>query len=412
MVEGPGATRNNRKARAAIGCVVRDVSPERFREKIQNKRLDQVFSVGKEVFLVFEDDTNDNQEAIALRLHFGMAGCLYSTQTGKLSSVPPWRRNKASSLALKFESSSPQDKSAPAMSTRIAIETKDATTSLVSAKVAKSKLARLGSRDVCASNFDPDAVMKAILEKRSAAMITDAILDQERFPGVGNIIKIEGLHRARIHPRRTVSALSKEELESVIRNCREYAMAWLSSGRAPKKAVYNQTICGTCTRETVKMVKMGHDLSRVTFWCTVCQPFSGDKENTGQHEIGQQTEHVSLSDAFLRTAPCCPQHGSASLLLRRVRSVDSPNRNRIFRSCKIRSCPYFSWADSHFPSCRCQQTTMLRISKTERSGGQWFLSCRHNSGNNSKQRRSGCSFFSWAQPAHLKPFGRSLTPLM
>jgi formamidopyrimidine-DNA glycosylase len=43
-------------------------------------------------------------------------------------------------------------------------------------------------------------------------MIADVVLDQDKFPGVGNIIKIEGLHRAGVHPRRIVSTLSLDEL--------------------------------------------------------------------------------------------------------------------------------------------------------------------------------------------------------
>jgi formamidopyrimidine-DNA glycosylase len=412
MVEGPGATRNGRKVQQAIGFVVKDVDQEQLREKLQNRRLDQVFSVGKELFLLFLlDDSSDDEEAIALRLHFGMNGCLYLTRSGNSSNaVPPWRRNTASSLILKLESPNESSSPSPPASALIIIETKDSRSSFVSANVAKSKLNRLGNRDVCGSNFDPDAVLEAILEKRSTAMISDAVLDQERFPGVGNIIKIEGLHRSRIHPRRIVSTLSREELKSVICNCRDFAMAWLSSGRAPHKAVYNQTQCGTCRGFAVRMVKLGNDLSRVTFWCVMCQPLSVNQETSEQNrpQVSLATKDASYA---LNCTPCCPQHGSASLLLRRVRKVDSSNRNRLFRICKVGSCPYFSWADTHLPSCRCQQKAILRVSKTERTGGRWFLSCR----NGAKQHppsNQGCSFFSWADPSHLKSLGRSLTPLL
>ena len=47
-------------------------------------------------------------------------------------------------------------------------------------------------------------------------MISDAILEDDRFPGDGNIIKIEGLHRSQVHPKRIVSTLTRDELEAVV----------------------------------------------------------------------------------------------------------------------------------------------------------------------------------------------------
>ena len=246
-------------------------------------------------------------------------------------------------------------------------------------------------------------------------MVCDAILDQERFPGVGNIIKIEGLHKAGVHPRRLVETLSREELKRTILECRAYAMGWLSTRRAPAKQVYNRTKCGSCNVGRVRMVKMGKDLSRVTFWCEKCQPFAGMDVAKPRTRVLQNKTSINVTVPEVHAPPvltsCCPQHGSKTVVLRRVRKAASPNINRLFRTCKVQGCPYFSWADSHLPLCGCHIKTILRVSKTERTGGRWFLSCAAASSRSHKSQKSnGCAFFQWVTPGQMAPL-QGLSPL-
>ena len=446
MVEGPGCTRNAIKAREVVGKVV--VATNHFSSKsssgdpgLVGRRLDEVYTVGKELFLLFgvrnnythrEDDNHDDVKEIALRLHFGMNGCLYLRKEGTASKIPSWRRKETLSLLITLVNEVENNKTTANVGS--VIEATGCTANFVSAYVARSKLSRLSHLDVCgtAASFEPVAVMEA-LKTRPDAMICDAVLDQNRFPGVGNIIKIEGLHLARVHPRRRVLSLSDQELMSCIHHCRRYAMQWLSSGRAPTKMVYNKTTCGSCQRRGfIRMMKMGNCLSRTTFWCESCQP---ENKNMIAHSFRDQTRrelekvnnashNESASTADTRGAPVvevdrkeivpvhgCPQHGPGTLLLKRVRKTDSSNRNRLFRSCKIRGCQYFSWADSHLPLCLCRKRSILRVSKTERTGGRWFVSCA-NSGQSVVKTTKKCRLFSWAQPEHLAPLGESLTPLL
>lgn len=233
-------------------------------------------------------------------------------------------------------------------------------------------------------------------------MIADVVLDQDCFPGVGNIIKIEGLHDARVHPKRTVSSLSNEELRAVICHCRSYATRWLRAGRAPIKRVYNQTMCQSC-QGSVRMQKLGNDLSRVTFWCEACQPpltICGHKRNSASVQsalVPPPAKKVARNNNKPLVG-VCPQHGSHSVQLKRVRK-DGTNKNRLFYACKAMTCQYFAWADGQFPTC-CGRKTLLRVSKTQHSGGKWFLSCRD------------CSYFAWASPQHLEPLQTLLTPLL
>jgi len=407
MVEGPGATRNGRKLKSAVGYAVDHVEQAHLQEKLQGRLLVDVISVGKEVFLLFANQKRDEdvpEDEVALRLHFGMNGCLSLHNRGEgASAFAPWRRRTVSSLKICFVSPSN-------LASRMCLETKDSNANFLSARVARSKVTRLARRDVCGDDFDPAAVLDAIVEKRGNSLISDAILDQERFPGVGNIIKIEGLHKAKVHPKRVVSTLTQDELQAVISNCRIYAIGWLSSGRAPMKSVYDKTVCGTCSALSVRMVKLGNDLSRTTFWCEFCQPLSGGKRHPNKSSNDRKCR-PTIGVNVLQTKQCCPQHGASPLLLRRVKKANSSNRNRLFRICKVRSCPYFVWVDSHFPKCQCKKTTILRVSKTEKTGGRWFFSCRDSGQQHGKDTR-GCKYFDWADELHLLRLGAGLTPLL
>ncbi|EEF93777.1 Formamidopyrimidine-DNA glycosylase N-terminal domain protein, partial [Catenibacterium mitsuokai DSM 15897] len=55
------------------------------------------------------------------------------------------------------------------------------------------------SADVMNAHWDPKLARRK-LKQMPQALVADALLDQEVFAGVGNIIKNEALHRIRVHP--------------------------------------------------------------------------------------------------------------------------------------------------------------------------------------------------------------------
>lgn len=272
---------------------------------------------------------------------------------------------------------------------------------------------------------------------------------------------MEGLHHARIHPKRTVDSLADSELLRLIDACRQYAMGWLRAGRAPPKNVYNETNCQTChSSGSVRMVKLGNDLSRVTFWCESCQPFH-PAATIGETPLSQESLHVpsasgrpvlvesdknknsnprisannplspllqptnkkiTTNQHFCSTSKhACPQHGGRSFSIRRVRHKEH-NKHRLFGTCRIPGCQFFVWADGHLPTCpTCHRKCILRVSKTERTSGRWFLSCSSTSSTSSSGRtpnsnttttKSCKGLFAWATPQHLEPLGKFLTPLL
>lgn len=529
MVEGPGATRNAQKLQAAVGCIVIPSSCSFASEKQQQSvacnppdtitspsfheggTLIEAFSIGKELFMIISKSGNTDcnksdihSDCYAVRLHFGMNGSLSVSRKqlqGQQNSNPSYKRynrqapdnRQAPSLKLTLQE---QRQDEPHTNNcgkkRFLLECYGTTVSQVSVKVAESKRIRLQCLDVCnnqtatTSNhpflktgtvnntnaFDREAVRKA-LRTRPQAMISDALLDQNRFPGVGtyekeasfffevaitahpytihqyslyhcyllrvgNIIKMEGLHRARIHPKRSVENLADEELLCLIDACRVYAMGWLRSGRSPTKKVYNETNCQTChSIGSVRMVKLGNDLSRVTFWCESCQPLQpGDASSTAGRGVltasstrynhnnphkdanpsssQNKNIHSAMSTAIKNA---CPQHGARCFRIQRVRHKEQ-NKHRLFGSCRVPGCPYFAWADAHLPTCpTCHQKCILRVSKTERSSGRWFLSCPKSDSNATgkgiNQRGPACKgMFAWATQQHLEPLGKFLTPLL
>src|SRR5215213_4269590 len=60
--------------------------------------------------------------------------------------------------------------------------------------------------DILTDQWDSQAARKK-LEQMPDTMVTDALLDQTIFSGVGNIIKNEVLHIIKVHPESRVGAL-------------------------------------------------------------------------------------------------------------------------------------------------------------------------------------------------------------
>jgi endonuclease VIII len=104
-------------------------------------------------------------------------------------------------------------------------------------------------------------------------MVCDALLDQEIFAGVGNIIKNEVLFRIRVHPKSLVGKLPVKLKSALIREARNYSFDFLLWRRnfVLKKnyLIYTKK---TCPRDHGIVYKeyLG-DSKRRTFFCDLCQ---------------------------------------------------------------------------------------------------------------------------------------------
>lgn len=126
--------------------------------------------------------------------------------------------------------------------------------------------------DVMNDAWDPRLARRR-LKQQPDTLICDALLDQELFAGVGNIIKNEVLFRQRVHPESTVGALPPRVLGRVIADARAYSFLFLEWKRAfeLKKhwQIHTKRTCPTCGGPVSKTYP-GKSRRR-TFFCPNCQ---------------------------------------------------------------------------------------------------------------------------------------------
>jgi endonuclease-8 len=138
------------------------------------------------------------------------------------------------------------------------------------------------SADVMADAWDPAAARRK-LRAMPQTLVCDALLDQDVFAGVGNIIKNEVLFRVRVHPLSRVGALPPAKLRAVVQQAREYSFDFLAWKRdfvlRQHWLVHNK---GTCPRCGGKLRRAYLGLrERRSFWCERDQKLYGS-ESTGR----------------------------------------------------------------------------------------------------------------------------------
>ncbi|CAD0008140.1 DNA-formamidopyrimidine glycosylase family protein [Flavobacterium salmonis] len=80
--------------------------------------------------------------------------------------------------------------------------------------------------DVMSENWNPEKAKKS-LDKIPNKMICDALLEQDIFSGVGNIIKNEVLYRCKIHPESLVGKIPLEDIQKLIDESVIYSFQFL-----------------------------------------------------------------------------------------------------------------------------------------------------------------------------------------
>lgn len=126
--------------------------------------------------------------------------------------------------------------------------------------------------DVLSDDFDPKRARKK-LKAQPDILVCDALLDQDIFSGVGNIIKNEVLFRIRVHPETKIGALPPRKLTELIAEARHYSfdfLKWKKEFTLKKHwLVYTKKTCPACQRALTK----NHcgQTKRRTFYCDTCQ---------------------------------------------------------------------------------------------------------------------------------------------
>lgn len=111
------------------------------------------------------------------------------------------------------------------------------------------------------------------LKAKPATLVCDALLDQQVFSGVGNIIKNEVLYRVKIHPETEVGNLTAKKLNELIKEARNYSfdfLEWKKEFVLKKNwLAHTKKICSRDGSPIVK--KYLGKTNRRTFYCETCQ---------------------------------------------------------------------------------------------------------------------------------------------
>src|SRR6187455_3000124 len=128
------------------------------------------------------------------------------------------------------------------------------------------------SADVMSDTWDAAAARRK-LRALPEALVCDALLDQNVFAGVGNIIKNEVLFRIRLHPLSTVGALPARKLAQLVDEARRYSFDFLEWKRAfvlrKHWLAHTKRTCPRCAIPFVK-AHLGKT-NRRSLFCERCQ---------------------------------------------------------------------------------------------------------------------------------------------
>jgi endonuclease-8 len=126
--------------------------------------------------------------------------------------------------------------------------------------------------DVLSDKWNPRKAKKK-LRMLPGEMVCDALLEQDIFSGVGNIIKNEVLFRIRMHPESRIGAIPPRKLTELVNEARNYSFDFLKWKKAfvLKKhwLAHTKKICPRCNLPLIK--KYTGKRKRRSFFCSNCQ---------------------------------------------------------------------------------------------------------------------------------------------
>jgi len=385
MVEGPSCWRKAERLKGLVGQRLVNAQQHKALLQCLDQIVTKVFAVGKELFIIFITH--------ALRLHFGMSGGAEFCPAGSS------HRAVSSSVVLMSQFIGGSFRVHGAQSTARVVD-------LLVVATAQAK----ADRDILSPVFNRGSVL-ALLKAGGDRMVCDIIMDQNILPGVGNVIKVEGLFSAAVYPLARADALSDMQWTSLLEGLRSCAQSWYASlrgrGRLIKRC-YGHKFCPIC-KTKIALVREG-TLQRITYFCPVCQrdsdatqvngPTSGSIR-TGMSRLAPRETGTAWSNATPPTAlgpgivgkslgrqvtsPMCRCRKPCSL---KQTFKEGPNRERHFFACPQRRCNFFEWLDKQLPKCQHGPARLRRVLKMGPNNGRYFAACPGRGD-------SGCKLFEW-----------------
>jgi endonuclease VIII len=241
MPEGPSIVILKEQVTPFLGKTIQRVSGNTTieKERLLHQRIEAFRSWGKHFLVEMPDFT--------LKVHFMLFGS-YRINEGKSWAVPR--------LSLGFDEG--QELNFYACSVKFIEEPLD--------------LVYDWWADVMSEHWDEKLAL-ARLRAQPDTLVCDALLDQDLFAGVGNIIKNEVLFRIRVHPLSTVGGLPAKKLRELVEQARQYSFdfyEWKKQFVLKKHWLAHTK--RTCPRCNIPFHK-GHlgRTQRRSFWCENCQ---------------------------------------------------------------------------------------------------------------------------------------------
>ena len=256
MAEGDTIHRLARRLRAAITEPIDGAtapapdSPLRLQsrrlERLSGSRIEAATAHGKHLLVRFD-------AGLVLHSHLGMSG---RWEVGVPR--PRWRRPPRAARVLLAAGGR---EAAQFGGTTLALRTP-------SELRADRRLASLGP-DILTADLGA-ARAASLLRGGRDTTLGEALLDQTRIAGIGNIFKSESCFAAGVDPWRPVGEIGDEELTRVLAAARELMSRAVESGRQPRR-IYRRA--GTpCPRCGTPIRSRGQgDANRTTYWCPGCQ---------------------------------------------------------------------------------------------------------------------------------------------
>lgn len=229
--------------------MLKNVSAGEFQAKTRGRQFDSTRRHGKYLFAHLSSGD-------WVMMHFGMTGLLEYLRQGV--EVPPHSRvifNFDNGYRLAYVN---QRKLGRVM-----------LTDDVDAFVRKHEL----GPDVLDPRFDLQAFRRALGDSRGT--IKSALMDQERFSGIGNEYSDEILFQSRVHPETKVTSLREQDLKDLFRSMKKVLQTAIDAGADPDRfpASYLLTQrhqagkCPACGGN-VKTIKVS---GRTAYFCPKCQ---------------------------------------------------------------------------------------------------------------------------------------------
>ncbi len=215
-----------------------------------NKTINEIFCWGKHLVFQFDD--------FALRVHFMILGTYEGVVDGlEIKGDYPKTRD----LKLKFEF---ENGFFTMYSCNLRIEKTD-----------NLKETYDYSTDVMSPKYDEQAAYEKIMKKKGTFEISDVLLDQKIFTGVGNKIRNEVLFTKKILPTRKlqdIDPITLQDLVSATHDLSHQFYDWREKGELNTGEhwhIYKKKVCPVCGG-TVTHAYTGK-MNRSSYFCTHCQ---------------------------------------------------------------------------------------------------------------------------------------------